>query len=53
MPDDKRPRIVNVTRKPSKCPDCSSKGIDIVYGTEKYDRKRFFAQISKKCHYGW
>lgn len=33
MPDDRRPRIINVTRKPTKCPECGERVVDIVYGT--------------------
>lgn len=30
---DKRPRIIDVQRKPSKCPDCGERVVDIIYGT--------------------
>lgn len=30
MLEDFRPRIINVTRKPSKCPVCGSEIIDII-----------------------
>ena len=33
MPDYRRPRIIDVTRKPTKCPDCGERVVDIVYGT--------------------
>ena len=33
MPDDRRPLIIDVTRKPTKCPDCGELVVDIVYGT--------------------
>ena len=33
MLGNKKPRIINVTRKPSKCPDCGSSVVDIIYGT--------------------
>lgn len=33
-----RPRIINVKRKPSKCPVCDERVIDIIYGTGEYDR---------------
>lgn len=33
MPDDRRARIINVTRKPIKYPNCGERVVDIVYGT--------------------
>jgi hypothetical protein len=30
---DKRPRIINVMRKPQKCPVCEERVVDIIYGT--------------------
>lgn len=30
---DKRPRIIDVMRKPQKCPVCGSNVVDIIYGT--------------------
>ena len=30
---DKRPRIIDVTRKPRKCPVCGGEIVDIIYGT--------------------
>lgn len=30
---DKRPRIINVLRKPAKCPVCGERVVDIIYGT--------------------
>ena len=33
MHDNTRPRIIDVTRKPSKCPVCGSEVWDIIYGT--------------------
>lgn len=29
----RRPKIINVTRKPSKCPVCGGEVVDIIYGT--------------------
>ena len=52
MPDDKRPRIVNVTRKPSKCPDCGSKVIDIVYGTGNMTENDFLLKYRKSAIMG-
>jgi hypothetical protein len=28
-----RPRIIDVTRKPAKCPVCGERVVDIIYGT--------------------
>ena len=28
-----RPRIIDVERKPSKCPVCGERVVDIIYGT--------------------
>lgn len=52
MPDDKRPRIVNVTRKPSKCPGCVSKVIDIVYGTGNMTESDFLLKYRKSAIMG-
>ena len=30
---NKRPRIIDVTRKPQKCPVCGERVVDIIYGT--------------------
>ena len=30
---DKRPRIIDVERKPQKCPVCGERVVDIIYGT--------------------
>ncbi len=30
---DKRPRIIDVKRKPQKCPVCGERVVDIIYGT--------------------
>lgn len=49
MPDDKRSRIVNVTRKPSKCPGCVSKVIDIVYGTGNMTESDFLLKYRKSA----
>lgn len=31
--EDKRPRIIDVLRKPVKCPVCGERVVDIIYGT--------------------
>lgn len=48
MLDDKRPRIINVTRKPSKCPDCGSAVVDIVYGTGDMTEIEFMLEYRKQ-----
>ena len=30
-----RPRIIDVERKPSKCPKCGERVMDIIYGTSE------------------
>ena len=30
---NKRPRIIDVERKPQKCPVCGERVVDIIYGT--------------------
>lgn len=47
MPDDRRPRIIDVTRKPSKCPDCGSEVVDIVYGTGDMTESDFLFEYRK------
>lgn len=43
IPDDRRPRIINITRKPHKCSDCGERLFDIVYEVEliKYNNEFF------------
>ena len=36
-----KPRIINVTRKPSKCPDCGEEVLDIIYGTGDMTEREF------------
>lgn len=33
MIGDRRPRIIDVVRKPRKCPVCGERVVDIIYGT--------------------
>ena len=47
MPDDRRPRIIDVTRKPTKCPDCGERVVDIVYGTGDMTEIEFALQYRK------
>lgn len=52
MPDDRRPRIIDVTRKPSKCPDCGSEVVDIVYGTGDMTESDFLFEYRKNAIMG-
>lgn len=52
MPDDRRPRIIDVTRKPTKCPDCGEKVVDIVYGTGDMTEIEFALQYQKEAIMG-
>lgn len=52
MPDDRRPRIIDVTRKPSKCPDCGSEVVDIVYGTGDMTESDFLFEYRKSAIMG-
>ena len=47
MPNDTRPQIINVTRKPSKCPVCGSEVVDIVYGTGDMTEMDFMLEYRK------
>lgn len=40
--EDKRPRIIDVLRKPRKCPVCGERVVDIVYGTGDMSQVEFF-----------
>lgn len=52
MPDDRRPRIIDVTRKPTKCPDCGEKVVDIVYGIGDMTEIEFALQYRKEAIMG-
>lgn len=52
MPDDRRPRIIDVTRKPSKCPTCGERVVDIVYGTGDMTEIEFALQYRKEAIMG-
>lgn len=52
MSDDKRPRIINVTRKPKKCPDCGERVVDIVYGTGDMTEMEFMLKYRKEAIMG-
>ena len=46
MPE--HPRIIDVTRKPSKCPVCGEKPVDIIYGTGDMTEVEFFLEYRKR-----
>lgn len=48
MLDNKKPRIINVTRKPAKCPDCGSTVVDIIYGTGNMTELEFMLEYRKE-----
>lgn len=52
MPDDRRPRIINVIRKPTKCPDCGERVVDIAYGTGDMTEIDFALQYRKEAIMG-
>lgn len=52
MLDDRRPRIINVTRKPSKCPDCGGEVLDIIYGTGDMTEIDFLFEYRKSAIMG-
>lgn len=52
MPNDTRPRIINVTRKPSKCPDCGNEVVDIIYGTGDMTESDFLLEYRKSAIMG-
>ena len=52
MPNDTRSRIINVTRKLSKCPVCGSEVIDIVYGTGYMTESEFLLKYRKSAIMG-
>ena len=42
-----RPRIIDVERKPSKCPVCGERVVDIIYGTGDMTEADFFLQYRR------
>ena len=44
---DKRPRIIDVERKPQKCPVCGERVVDIIYGTGSIFVNRDFISAKK------
>lgn len=45
---DKRPRIIDVMRKPQKCPVCGSSVVDIIYGTGDMTELEFLLAYRKQ-----
>jgi hypothetical protein len=43
-----RPRIINVERKPSKCPVCGERVVDIIYGTGDMTEIEFMLEYRKE-----
>lgn len=52
MLNDTRPRIIDVTRKPTKCPVCGSEVVDIVYGTGDMTESDFLFEYRKSAIMG-
>ena len=45
---DRRPRIIDVERKPVKCPVCKSRVVDIIYGTGDMTEVEFFLKYRRE-----
>ncbi len=45
---DKRPRIIDVERKPQKCPVCGERVVDIIYGTGDMTEIEFLMEYRKE-----
>ena len=45
---DKRPRIIDVERKPQKCPICGERVVDIIYGTGDMTEIEFLLEYRKE-----
>ena len=45
---DKRPRIIDVMRKPQKCPVCGERVVDIIYGTGDMTEIEFLMEYRKE-----
>ena len=44
---DRRPRIIDVERKPIKCPVCKSRVVDIIYGTGDMTEVEYFLKYRR------
>ena len=47
-----RPRIIDVERKPSKCPVCGERVVDIIYGTGDMDEAEFMMEYRRDAIMG-
>ena len=45
-----RPRIIDVERKPTKCPVCGERVVDIIYGTGDMTEIEFMLEYRKEGH---
>ena len=45
---DSKPRIINVTRKPRKCPICGEPVVDIIYGTGDMTEAEFLMKYRRE-----
>ena len=45
---DKRPRIIDVMRKPQKCPVCGERVVDIIYGTGDMTEIEFLMEYRRE-----
>lgn len=43
-----RPRIIDVVRKPSKCPKCGERVVDIIYGTGDMTESEFLLEYRRE-----
>ena len=48
----KRPRIIDVERKPRKCPVCGSSVMDIIYGTGDMNEAEYLLLYRRDCIMG-
>ena len=47
-----RPRIIDVTRKPLKCPVCGERVVDIIYGTGDMTEIEFVMEYGRESIMG-
>jgi len=47
-----RPRIIDVTRKPAKCPVCGGQVVDIIYGTGDMTEADFLLEYRQDGYMG-
>lgn len=46
--NDRKPRIINVERKPRKCPVCGGEIVDIIYGTGDMTEQEFLLEYRRE-----